>query len=231
MKRRGQIVVLRELFTFVMGIIIMLSVLYIFNSVILPEISEYSVNEQAYAVLFHVNSLLTRVETMTRSVNGALVSLHQDMPETINNNNYRVYNNSNQLCIRTSGDRVLSHCVNMSVDASVSGNYLSGTELMINSSFDNGQVLIDFDNVVEYVTVCTDAGCDDSNPCTSDSCIGISCFYSVLSGQQSGCSDTTGCTGAGETLCSCVASECVDVCGDAVCSDVETHDNCATDCP
>ncbi|MFA5406846.1 MAG: hypothetical protein WC307_05835 [Candidatus Nanoarchaeia archaeon] len=204
--RRGQVVVLRELFAFVMGTLIMITVVIMFNSIMLPELEDYSVNEQTYSVLFHVHSLLEKVNTLTHESSNTIVSLQQEMPDSINDNTYRIYTEANQLCIRTKGGQVFSHCVNMSVAASINGNFLSGTDIIINSSLVDSSVLIDFDNVLEYVIVCTTDNCDDSNPCTTDSCAGINCYHSVLDGDQTGCSGSTGCDGE---ACTCVIGECV----------------------
>jgi len=151
--RQGQVVVLRELFSFIMGIFLLLSIVLLFNDEVAPGIKKMTVNEKVYSMIFHVNSLLEKTKTLARDINNAEIYFQREMPDKLSGQTYRVYTNSNQLCVRTSGDVILNRCVNMTINAS--GNYLSGTDIFFNATFKGNDVMLAFDNVLAYAPVCT----------------------------------------------------------------------------
>ena len=146
--RGGQVVVLRELFAFAIGIMVMLGVIYIFDSIISPELSRFSLNEQAYSILFHVNSLLEKSSFLSRSLADASLSIVERMPDNIADHTYSVYAFGNELCIKTRGVTVMVNCINTTLDADISGDYSSGNDLIINASFINDSLVLVFESYV-----------------------------------------------------------------------------------
>ena len=78
--RRAQTIVLRELFSFAMGVMVMLGIVSIFNSAITPELQEYSLNEQTYSLLYHVNSLFEKVLVLSNEFGDSFVNLTETLP-------------------------------------------------------------------------------------------------------------------------------------------------------
>jgi hypothetical protein len=146
--RGGQVVVLRELFAFSLGIMVMFGVVFIFNSIVSPELEKFSLNEQAYSMLFHVNSLLEKASFLARSLADSSLVLTEDLPDELADHSYTVSAFDNQLCIQTRGVTVLVNCINITLDAEISGDYKSGNEMVIDSSFINDTLVITFDNYV-----------------------------------------------------------------------------------
>ncbi len=213
---RAQAVVVKELLAFVIGIAILLFVVNLFDDTIGQKLREYSIYENSRLILYHVNSLIKEL-----SLRNASLIYTETLPEKISNVNYRIYIKDSKLCLVTIGQIILEQCIEPS--ANVSGNFLSGTK--IEFKFENNTVY--FRNFVNYVPACNPAQCDDNNPCTIDSCIGVSCFNEIVSGYQQGCSYGVGCGGP---LCACVDGTCKNICGDGICSEYENPGNCLEDC-
>lgn len=147
--RKGQVVVLRELFSFAMGVVVLLGIITIFNTNITPELEEYSVNEQAYSMLFHVYSLMENSMQLARSSINSTVVMLDELPLQLSNQPYRIYpSNDNQLCIRTRGDVILNPCINMTLPATINGNYLSGTFIQINATLKGSELYLNFSNLL-----------------------------------------------------------------------------------
>ena len=148
MRRKGQVVVLRELFSFAIGVVVMLSVVTIFNTSVSPQLKEYSVNEQSYSMLYHFHSLFEKSLTLARTDDGAAISIQETLPNEIAEQSYRIYVSNSELCIRTKGDVSIIRCINTTVPAVISGNFLSGSELMLNSSVTESGMSISFGNYI-----------------------------------------------------------------------------------
>ncbi len=73
-------------------------------------------------------------------------------------------------------------------------------------------------------------GCDDSNPCTFDSCVDGVCQHRPLSGPVDGCFGRGGCM---EYACfsgECLPQRLQGCCGNGVCEEGENHPSCPRDC-
>ncbi len=223
MNSRGQAVVIRELFAFAIGVAVMIAIVSLFNNTILPKIRDFSINEEAYLALFHVHSLIERTSTILRDGGSDEVIIKVQMPDKISDQHYRIFVDGDDLCLKTSGKVILKRCINLVLDTSVSGNFLSGTEMKLDVTKDSAT----FDNVVDFTHTCTILSCNDNNPCTRDVCFGTVCFNNALNGPQPGCIESTGCSGS---VCSCVNGVCESTCGNGVCGSGENPMNCFSDC-
>ncbi|MBD3312677.1 hypothetical protein GF352_04465 [archaeon] len=137
---------MRELFAFAFGVIIMIAVVTIFSSSVSPELEEYSVNEQSYSLLFHIHSLFQRTVKLARETTNTSVVVYGKMPAQLADNDYRLYIEDSQLCLITRGDTVIDNCINITLAGNYSGNFLSGTDLIINGSLVNDTAEVIFDN-------------------------------------------------------------------------------------
>ncbi len=118
----------------------MIFFIQLFNNTINPQINEYSLHQQAITTIKQVNALITRTITLSNKLNSS-TTIKIQLPKTLNKNQYRIYARDNQLCLRTSGYKIITKCVNTT--QSIIGNYLSGTELKI--IVNNGEATISND--------------------------------------------------------------------------------------
>lgn len=146
--RKAQIVVLREIFTFALGLAVMITIAGFFAVTIAPEISEMSVQSQLESLTTHVSSLIGQTESVL--INGFNTSLtfFAELPSFLGTSEYRVYIDNNSLCARTTSQFVLRNCLKIISNSTLSGNYLSGSELEINAFKNDSGSFISFKNKV-----------------------------------------------------------------------------------
>jgi hypothetical protein len=118
-------------------------------------------------------------------------------------------------------------------------NLENNTRNCVTATLENGQSSQICTSVEEatieagFGEACTNStDCDDSNPCTNNTCVGGLCSYPAFSpdGEYPYCNNTTGCTGTGNVTCYCSIGSCIDSCGDATCQSWESESNCYEDC-
>lgn len=155
---------MRELFAFAFGVIIMIAVVTIFSSSVSPELEKYSVNEQSYSLLFHIHSLFQRTVNLARETTNTSVVVYGRMPAQLADNDYRLFIEDSQLCLVTRGDTIINNCINITLAGNYSGNFLSGTDLIINGSLVNDTAEVVFDNYAPTYEPTVFYDCDlDSN--------------------------------------------------------------------
>ncbi|HLE05811.1 MAG TPA: hypothetical protein VI790_00505, partial [Candidatus Nanoarchaeia archaeon] len=149
--KRGQEVVLRELFSFALGVIIMFLIIVMFNLILAPQIKEFSVNEQAYSMIYHFNSIFENAHESITNLNTDSLALSYELPSDVGGQSYRVFVDAGELCVRTRGDVAILRCTPLNTHATVAGSYLSGTDLSLIVSEQNGEIKVNFNNVaVKY---------------------------------------------------------------------------------
>ncbi|MFH1054480.1 MAG: transglutaminase-like domain-containing protein [Candidatus Altiarchaeota archaeon] len=72
--------------------------------------------------------------------------------------------------------------------------------------------------------------CDDDNPCTYDACVNGECIHNPLSGPVEGCYGSGGCVEYSCFSGECLPQKITHCCGNGVCDEGETNQNCARDC-
>ena len=131
MNRKSMMVVLREVFAFTFGVLVLVTVTSMFNTTMIPEIKKFSYNEQLQGIISQINSMIVRVDYQMRSGVNSTFTIIGGMPSRIDRNSYRVFVDGNRLCARSTGDVVMTRCLNYSTNSVLTGNYLSGTEILI----------------------------------------------------------------------------------------------------
>ncbi|MFC2162589.1 transglutaminase family protein [Candidatus Altiarchaeota archaeon] len=74
------------------------------------------------------------------------------------------------------------------------------------------------------------SNCDDGNPCTIEDCVDDRCIHEPVDGPVIGCYGVGGCIKYTCVEGSCVPRQVDDCCGNSVCEDFETYENCPRDC-
>lgn len=140
---KSQSVILRELFAFAMGVLLMTVISSIFFTDVSTGIGDYSLNEQAGSLLFHVNSLIEKAFSLTQSTLNTSTIIIADMPSSLVKQPYSLTVTGNELCLSTKG---LSDCINLTVSASVNGSFSSSHDLMITGFLSGNTVFLVIDN-------------------------------------------------------------------------------------
>jgi len=131
MNKKGLLVVLREIFAFTFGILILITITSMYNTVITPNIRLYSYNEQLLGIVEHINSILTRVDNCIKDGINTTFIVKEDMPSKVGTSPYRVYIQDSQICAKTTGDIIVTRCISYTTSSMVTGGYFGGTALYV----------------------------------------------------------------------------------------------------
>jgi hypothetical protein len=143
--RKGQTVVLREIFTFAFGLALMVTISTIFADIIAPQVSKMSVDAQLRSVFTHINALITETDSLLEDTTTS-ASISNQLPSMLGRTQFRAYTNANELCVKTFGQYVLKLCGELRLNTSITGNYLSGTDILLNGFKNSSGRFIDFRN-------------------------------------------------------------------------------------
>ncbi|VVB74149.1 Uncharacterised protein [Candidatus Tiddalikarchaeum anstoanum] len=142
--RKTQIFAVREVLQFAMGVLLLISVIVLFNS-IKPIVENFSLQKQADNVNSHVNYILSSVEDAGELITEGSIESEYDLPEKIGGYEYRIYFNESSVCTLIRGVKDISTCLDYTItQSSVDGFFTSGGKLQIllNKTLDNSAIYL-----------------------------------------------------------------------------------------
>lgn len=126
--RKGQAQIFSEFLSFALGLVVMMSIAFIFSSYLAPELVGEATNE-------HLNNLLEQVQTAASQLDyysdyfsSRTQTLKLNVPTKLVKRTYEVYEYNGKLCASVSGTEYLK-CVN--TDYNIEGSFVSGTKMLI----------------------------------------------------------------------------------------------------
>ncbi len=124
--KRGQIQILTEFLGFSVGIIVVISITYIFSQYLAPLVIDE-------AMSFHLKNLLKQVQTASSSIiyyseifQDKNITLRLALPLRINRYSYEIYRANQNLCAAVSGTKY-AECENNTYD--IKGLFVSGSRM------------------------------------------------------------------------------------------------------
>lgn len=144
--RKGQMVVLRELFAFSLGLAVMITTSSMFATIISPEISRMSVETQLSSALAHINSVITQTESLLINGFNTSLTVYAELPGMLGTTQFRAFTENGMICAKTFGQFVFKKCAENRLESNISGNYLSGSELKIDGFKNSTGTYISFSN-------------------------------------------------------------------------------------
>lgn len=131
MNRKTQVVAIREVLHFGIGLLLLVSVILLFNN-IKPIVEDFALQRHVENINSHVNYLLTSIIQAGDSIATGSLSATYSLPDKLGDYDYTVYISGSELCTRLVS-RDISDCLGL-LDSSpdFNGVYMSGGNLEIN---------------------------------------------------------------------------------------------------
>ena len=137
--RKGQAQIFSEFLSFAMGLVVTISIAYIFSGYFAPKLIDEAMN-------YHLENLLEQVRTAASQMiyyseyfQGKTQTLKLNLPEKIAKQNYDVYKFNDKLCASVSGTEYFQ-CIDNNY--TILGNYVSGTRMLLTLSTVDKQKII-----------------------------------------------------------------------------------------
>ncbi|MDD5417415.1 MAG: hypothetical protein PHW96_00825 [Candidatus Nanoarchaeia archaeon] len=139
--KKAQVFVIREFFSFLMGLVMLIALSFIYINILLPGVEELAYNYYSRDITAQVDYVLTNVYSSVRlSGYSSSVSFTADMPKKVHNSEYSVaFSGNSSICVniwqrtnRITGD-IYVECRDHSIpseDISLTGTFLSETGRM-----------------------------------------------------------------------------------------------------
>lgn len=130
MNRKTQVVAIREVLHFGIGLLLLVSVILLFNN-IKPIVEDFSLQRHVENINSHVNYLLTSIIRAGNSIATGSLSASYSLPDKLGEYDYTVFISGSELCTSIVS-RDISDCLVL-LDSSpmFDGIYMSGGDLEI----------------------------------------------------------------------------------------------------
>jgi hypothetical protein len=145
MTRKAQVVAIREIMHFGFGIMLLISVILLFNN-LKPIVENYALQRQVDNINSHVNYLLTPFIRLSSELESGFVKGTYPLPNELGDYDYVVFFEDNYLCTKITVSSINS-CLTLDNNSAVfSGRYTSGGELNIVLNLTSTDSLISLSN-------------------------------------------------------------------------------------
>lgn len=149
MNKKGQNIILKEVFVFVIGIILAASIGAIFSDLISPEIRDFTIDKKMDQFLNHVDFVTTRVYIETVEIGDEInITYRLSLPDELSGSKYTMTVEGRDICIRiaATGDK---KCRQSSLPEGVkfSGDAFSGVSVQINAYKSDSETSITLSNI------------------------------------------------------------------------------------
>ena len=132
MNKKGQIHAIREVFQFGLGIVLLISVMYMFYNNFIPTVANYALTLEADNINSHINYLIMElVEVVNNNLITGSIELNYEMPGKIGDYSYNSYFSGGDICTIISGLSI-NNCLETNLNGiNTNGIYLSGGDLNV----------------------------------------------------------------------------------------------------
>jgi len=136
---KGQYVVLKEVITFAIGVSMVIGLAILTSNLLVPAVKDYVLSKEMENLLLYVDLNLVEAYTSTRGVSAVNASYSVSMPDDLLGSLYRISFVGRELCLIPE-EYPSEECLESSVpsDVSLSGSYVSGTDMLVSVSKDGG---------------------------------------------------------------------------------------------
>ena len=132
MNKKSQVQAIREVFQFLIGIVLLISTYYMFYNAIIPTVAEYSLELEVENINSHFNYLLSNLLSIVDSsfVQG-IIELDYELPNKIGDYAYTSFFSEDEFCTLING-LTIKKCTEFDLmGVSAEGFYLSSGDLKV----------------------------------------------------------------------------------------------------
>ncbi len=136
---KGQYIVLKEIIAFAIGVSMVIGLATLMSTLLVPAVKDYVLSREMENLLLYVDLNLMEAYTSTKGISSVNMSYHLSMPDDLLGSLYRINFVGRELCL-TPEKYPSEECLESSIpsDVSLSGSYVSGTDMLISVNKDGG---------------------------------------------------------------------------------------------
>lgn len=149
MNKKTQSQSIGEVFRISWGVILLISVIYLFYSVIIPNITEYSLTLGVRNINSNLNLILSKIINLdSYELIEDEIDFSYSFPDNLEGNSYSIYLDNDEICtiINAFSIKECKEIVFPHEGISLSGLYLSGGTFNINFVIDSEDKILTFTN-------------------------------------------------------------------------------------
>jgi len=125
---KGQIQVFSEFLSFAIGVVVVISIIFIFTNILTPALVDEALDIQMKNVLSQVESIGLQVNDLSNTFDEKSVSLYVNLPSSLNDYNYDLFVRDENFCIVLS-DPAYQYCKSNVLD--FEGFFYSGKRMIL----------------------------------------------------------------------------------------------------
>jgi len=140
---KGQVQVFTEFLSFAIGLVLVISVTYVFSEKVAPVIIKAAMDNHMANIIKQIQASASQLRYFAKEFYDKTISLKLDLPNKIVLYNYKVTTNSSNMCVSMI-DSNFSLC--RTNQFNISGFYVSGTRLVLTLVKNGTESLISISN-------------------------------------------------------------------------------------
>lgn len=146
---KAQVAPVREMLSFVMGLVLVTSITTLFVTLVYPRTTVYANQENMLNLIAHVDNILLQVSSSLDEFDSGTIDFTAEMPKKIQDNLYSVkIENSSSICIKILESNIKAVCEKYNVrKAVITGSYVSGSNLLVKANKTESGIKIEITNV------------------------------------------------------------------------------------
>lgn len=135
MNRKSQIFAVREIFQFAIGVVLLISIISLFNTTVTPIVENYALEKEVNNINSHIYYIIQSIIDSGNELITGDISTVFEMPNSLGDYAYRVYFNNSKICTLIE-DKGITDCFETNNSVTMTGVFLSGGDLQVDFNKD-----------------------------------------------------------------------------------------------
>ena len=144
---KAQVVPVREMLSFVMGLVLVTSITTLFVTLVYPRTTVYANEQNTLNLIAHIDNILMQVSSSAGEFETATVDFSAELPKKIQDNIYSVKIENKNICISIVESSAEPICRTYSANAVITGSYVSGSSMLVKANKTFSGIKIQITNV------------------------------------------------------------------------------------